>query len=367
MVVQFCFSGQCCHVTSTDCLLQCRCGCGSSPVQRSSSSWFSCGMMASSTEERGAAPVDRPRWTCLKCGVLFTSGTKLHLHLVDTGHAVDRSLLPDAGPPPAPPANRDFFNYYEAQQICAPSVWAKAYAKFAEPLPRDFRLSMHSHKQAASEMLQLLNAQSGTELAPAATAATVPGTAWRVARRDERTKQLMLAGQDCGLLHRQELVSQLPAALLGIRPEHAVLDMCCAPGSKTLQLLDLMHSGLPYGAVPSGVLVANDANRSRLVTVAQRSRRQPRSPLLLIATDARRIPCLKKPRGYKLKYDRILADVPCSGDGTFRKKRGLWTSWGPHDGLGLHTVQVGILKRGIQLLAAGGTQIVFGCSRISTV
>ena len=70
------------------------------------------------------------------------------------------------------------------------------------------------------------------------------------------------------------------------------------PGSKTLQLLDLMHAGLPPGAVPAGVLVANDANRSRLVTVAQRSRRQPRSPLLLIATDARRIPCIKKPRGY---------------------------------------------------------------------
>jgi hypothetical protein len=158
-----------------------------------------------------------------------------------------------------------------------------------------------------------------------------------------------------------------------------------------------MHAGLPPGAVPSGVLVANDANRNRLVTVAQRSRRQPRAPLLLIATDARRIPCIKKPRGYRLKFDRILADVPCSGeqprmmdsfrrrlvfylwritneiysctkrgasmtppamaagDGTFRKTFRLWASWGPHDGLGLHTVQLGILKRGLELLAAGGS------------
>ena len=44
-----------------------------------------------------------------------------------------------------------------------------------------------------------------------------------------------------------------------------------------------------------------------------------------------------------------------AGDGTFRKTFRLWASWGPHDGLGLHTVQLGILKRGLELLAAGGS------------
>ena len=184
-------------------------------------------------EIEAADAAENSRWVCATCGEQLSSGTQLHLHLADTGHAVDRSLLPDAGPPPPPPANADFFGYYSAQRICASAAdWAAAYAKFAEPLPRDFRLSAHSHERAAAVALGLLRTQEGTGLAPAGGAATVPGTAWRVGRRDEATKRLMLAAQDCGLLHRQELVSQLPAAVLGVRPEHAVLDMCCAPGSK---------------------------------------------------------------------------------------------------------------------------------------
>ena len=35
---------------------------------------------------------------------------------------------------------------------------------------------------------------------------------------------------------RQELVSMVPVAVLGIQPHHAVLDMCAAPGSKTCQV-----------------------------------------------------------------------------------------------------------------------------------
>ena len=119
--------------------------------------------------------------------------SQLHLHLADTGHAVDRELLPNTGPPgPAPPprTNADFFGYYAAQRICAaPADWAAAYAKFAEPLPRDFRLSAHSHEHAAAAVLGLLRTQEGTGLAPAGGAAMVPGTAWRVGRRDEATKR----------------------------------------------------------------------------------------------------------------------------------------------------------------------------------
>jgi multisite-specific tRNA:(cytosine-C5)-methyltransferase len=37
-----------------------------------------------------------------------------------------------------------------------------------------------------------------------------------------------------------------------------------------------------------------------------------------------------------LLFDRILCDVPCSGDGTMRKNLGIWKSWQPGDGNGLH-------------------------------
>jgi multisite-specific tRNA:(cytosine-C5)-methyltransferase len=38
----------------------------------------------------------------------------------------------------------------------------------------------------------------------------------------------------------------------------------------------------------------------------------------------------------QLRFDRILCDVPCSGDGTIRKNIGIWKTWQPMDGNGLH-------------------------------
>lgn len=39
---------------------------------------------------------------------------------------------------------------------------------------------------------------------------------------------------------------------------------------------------------------------------------------------------------HQLLFDRILCDVPCSGDGTMRKNPGIWKNWSPMDGNGLH-------------------------------
>ena len=45
---------------------------------------------------------------------------------------------------------------------------------------------------------------------------------------------------DSGLITRQEIVSMLPPVLLDVDSDHAILDMCAAPGSKTAQLLELL-------------------------------------------------------------------------------------------------------------------------------
>ncbi len=37
------------------------------------------------------------------------------------------------------------------------------------------------------------------------------------------------------------------------------------------------------------------------------------------------------------QFDRILCDVPCSSDGTFRKNMELWDLWNQQSALGLHT------------------------------
>jgi tRNA (cytosine34-C5)-methyltransferase len=61
-------------------------------------------------------------------------------------------------------------------------------------------------------------------------------------------------------------------------------------------------------------------------------------------------------------FDRILCDVPCSGDGTLRKNPDLWKKWNPGHAFSLHAVQLRIATRGIQLLASGGLLVYSTCS-----
>ena len=53
-------------------------------------------------------------------------------------------------------------------------------------------------------------------------------------------------------------------------------------------------------------------------------------------------------------YDAVLADVPCSGDGTFRKDPDALRRWHPGGGNALHATQVAVARRMAQLVKPGG-------------
>jgi tRNA (cytosine34-C5)-methyltransferase len=74
--------------------------------------------------------------------------------------------------------------------------------------------------------------------------------AWQVelSRQDVRKnihfnefKQFLIQQTQNGNISRQEAVSMIPPLLLDIRPDNKILDMCSAPGSKTAQLIELLH------------------------------------------------------------------------------------------------------------------------------
>ena len=46
--------------------------------------------------------------------------------------------------------------------------------------------------------------------------------------------QFLVSETENGRIFRQEKVSMIPVTLLNIEPDHKVLDMCAAPGSKTI-------------------------------------------------------------------------------------------------------------------------------------
>ena len=70
--------------------------------------------------------------------------------------------------------------------------------------------------------------------------------------------QYMIALTLSGHIGRQEAVSMLPPMFLDVDKNDLVLDMCAAPGSKTLQILEKVHR-----SEGNGIVIANDADSKR--------------------------------------------------------------------------------------------------------
>ena len=227
-------------------------------------------------------------------------------------------------------------------------------------------------------------------------------------------QKFLVSETSVGNISRQEVVSMIPPLLMDVHPGMAVLDLCAAPGSKAAQLLEMVHQGeearvrkvmlsiekslngedvgqildddqdedpaARLSADPgddgraTGILVANDADYKRSHLLIHQLKRLSSPNIIVTNHDATiypslRLPALpvedgaskKEPVRY-LKFDRILADVPCSGDGTIRKNVNMWKEWNPGNALGLHLVQVRILVRALQMLKPGGRVVYSTCS-----
>ena len=208
-------------------------------------------------------------------------------------------------------------------------------------------------------------------------------------------QKFLVAENDVGNITRQEVVSMIPPLVMDIKPGMTVLDMCAAPGSKSAQLIELLTSGeeervqtvakhLANGldrpesddydddGRSTGLLIANDIDYKRSHMLVHQMKRLSSANLIVTNHDATVYPSIKlsskpspdgKPSSNRyLKFDRILADVPCSGDGTPRKNLEIWKKWSPGNALGLHSQQVRILVRALQMLKLGGRVVYSTCS-----
>jgi 16S rRNA (cytosine967-C5)-methyltransferase len=139
----------------------------------------------------------------------------------------------------------------------------------------------------------------------------------------------------------QDEASQLVAALLG-RASH-LLDCCAAPGSKTSAFAD--HN-------PGATVLAAELHPHR----ARLLRRLVRADHVhVIAADARNLPV-------NAHFDRVLADVPCSGTGTLARNPEIKWRLCPDDLADLHARQVAILSSALAHVAPGGRMLYSTCS-----
>lgn len=185
-------------------------------------------------------------------------------------------------------------------------------------------------------------------------------------RRSEKLFRLhnfLIAETKSGNISRQEAVSMIPPIVLDVKPHHKCLDLCAAPGSKTAQIIEALHS---EPGIPKGYVIANDVDNKRCYMLVHQAKRLNSPCCLITNTEAGQFPNLftgDDPENLKLvKFDRILADVPCSGDGTMRKNPDIWQKWQPGQALNLHGVQYRIARRGAEMLEVGGRMVYSTCS-----
>ncbi|MFT5540816.1 MAG: 16S rRNA (cytosine967-C5)-methyltransferase, partial [Alphaproteobacteria bacterium] len=151
-----------------------------------------------------------------------------------------------------------------------------------------------------------------------------------------------LAGYEDGTWWVQDAGAALPARLLGDVRGKRILDLCAAPGGKTLQL-----------AAAGAKVTAVDQSAERLRRLASNLSRAGLSAEL-VAADGRSFDAAP--------FDGVLLDAPCSATGTIRRHPDIaWTKTAG-DITRLGPLQDALLANAARLTRPGGTLVYAVCS-----
>jgi 16S rRNA (cytosine967-C5)-methyltransferase len=152
-----------------------------------------------------------------------------------------------------------------------------------------------------------------------------------------------LPGFGEGAFWVQDLAASLPARLLGAGAERHVLDLCAAPGGKTMQL-----------AAAGWRVTALDQSQRRLERLAQSLERTGLAAQTVSADLMEWAPA--EPA------DAILLDAPCSATGIFRRHPEVLHRVGPRQIAEMAEIQAALLDRAAGWLKLGGALVYATCS-----
>ncbi|WP_203291050.1 RsmB/NOP family class I SAM-dependent RNA methyltransferase [Maricaulis parjimensis] len=162
-------------------------------------------------------------------------------------------------------------------------------------------------------------------------------------RRQEIGDITQLPGYRDGAWWIQDAAAAIPATLLGVKERDHVLDMCAAPGGKTLQLAAL-----------GARVTAIDSSAGRLKQLRDNlGRTQMRANV--VAEDGRRF----KPKG---PADAILLDAPCTATGTLRRHPEASQIKKPGQVAKMVKLQLELANAATRFLRPGGTLVLCTCS-----
>lgn len=151
-----------------------------------------------------------------------------------------------------------------------------------------------------------------------------------------------------GVAYSQEPSAMYPVEMLDITPGDIVLDLCASPGGKSIQILEKLQG--------KGLLVANEIMYSRAKILYENLNRMGFKNFV--------ITCVSPSDFEKtsLKFDKILVDAPCGGEGMFRRKNFDFNAYNNSSIETNSRRQISILESIKELLKSGGKLVYSTCT-----
>ncbi|MCL1878290.1 MAG: RsmB/NOP family class I SAM-dependent RNA methyltransferase, partial [Defluviitaleaceae bacterium] len=164
---------------------------------------------------------------------------------------------------------------------------------------------------------------------------------------DERPSKTI--AYHAGLFYIQEPSAMCPAEVLGVSPGQKVLDICAAPGGKSVQIAGKLNG--------EGLLVSNDASASRSRALVKNLERAGVTNAIVLVEQPKKLATR-----FPQYFDRILVDAPCSGEGMFRRDHDAIKAYTANKPEACAAIQSEILRRAATMLKPGGRMVYSTCT-----
>lgn len=144
----------------------------------------------------------------------------------------------------------------------------------------------------------------------------------------------------------QDISASLAAIVLNPSEGETVLDMCAAPGGKTTHMAELMKN--------KGQIIACDIHEHKIKIIKENAKR-----LGIDIIDVKELDASEENKDFINKFDKVLADVPCSGLGIIRRKPDIKQNKNEPE---IAELQYKILENACKYLKIGGELVYSTCT-----
>ena len=156
-----------------------------------------------------------------------------------------------------------------------------------------------------------------------------------------------------GYFYVQEVSSMLPMLALQPKSGEHILDLCASPGSKTTQGAAMMEN--------SGFILANEINMGRIGILNSNLERCGVMNTIVTRKEGVAL-CERLLKKSKIRFDKILVDAPCSGEGTLRKSPRTFQMWNVNMIKKIAKTQRKLAAAAFRLLKTDGVMIYSTCT-----